>query len=57
VLFDPTSPAAAAAAIVGAWAERPRRSETGLVEAARWAPALMLAAYEELYAKLIAPTA
>jgi glycosyltransferase involved in cell wall biosynthesis len=53
VYFDPTDPVTAARLIASAWSGREQRRAAGLVEAARWAPEIMFAAYEKLYAGLV----
>jgi glycosyltransferase involved in cell wall biosynthesis len=53
--FDPTDPASAAAAIAAAWPSRHARGQLGQLDAARWAPAAMLEAYEQVYRQLAHP--
>jgi hypothetical protein len=52
VYFDPADPAGAARIIADAWPGRLAQRSLGLHEAARWAPELMLSAYEQVYHQL-----
>lgn len=53
VYFDPGDPTGAARVIASAWEGRTARRDLALTESRRWQPALMLAAYEALYRRLL----
>ena len=56
IYFDPTDPAAAAAAIARAWPDRERLGTAGLARAPVWAPTRMIERYLALYRSLVPPT-
>ena len=53
VYFDPGNSSDAASVIAAAWPGRAGRRALALTESRRWQPALMLAAYEALYRRLL----